>query len=176
VKFLYILILSIFFNNISFAQRVSPKSAIVRLEEFNSIREDGLLTFEIEVKMADCMSHIELLDVSKFYKKKNIWDKIHDWWWFKVRKIYDFEVSKTFTRELSEDNYSLKDTDYLAEVIVMKCELIRLKSIFPRKLTKRKLEINLYSKSGKKVYSKVFTFKKYKILEEGEVRLGIEPS
>ena len=24
-----------------------------------------------------------------FERQKNLWDKIHDWWWFKIRKIYD---------------------------------------------------------------------------------------
>ena len=126
--------------------------------------------------MADCFSYVELTDVKKLNKKKNIWDKIYDWWWFKVRKIYDFEISKTFTRELTEDNYSLKDTESIEEIIVMKCDLIQLKSVFPRKLLKRKLELNLYSKSGKKVYTKTFTLRKIKILEENEVRLGVEPS
>lgn len=158
------------------SQKVNQKSAIIRLEQLNNLKGDGLLTFEIEVRMADCFSHVELIDVKKLNKKKNIWDKLHDWWWFKVRKIYDFEVSKTFTRELTEDNYSLKNTEFLDEVIVMKCDLIQLKSVFPRKLLKRKLELNLYSKSGKKIYSKTFTLRKMKILEEGEVRLGIEPS
>jgi hypothetical protein len=169
-----LLLLFFLLSTQSFSQRVNQKSATIRLEQLNNLKTDGLLTFEIEVRMADCFSYVELTDVKKLNKKKNIWDKIYDWWWFKVRKIYDFEISKTFTRELTEDNYSLKDTESIEEIIVMKCDLIQLKSVFPRKLLKRKLELNLYSKSGKKVYTKTFTLRKIKILEENEVRLGVK--
>jgi hypothetical protein len=172
----YLLVIFIFQINFLFGQRVYPKSAIIRLENFSTINSDGLLTFEIDVRMADCLSHIEMNDFDKIKKKKNVWDKLHDWWWFKVRNIYDFEVSKTYSRELQEDNYFLKETDYLSEQIYMKCDLIQLKSVFSRKTIKRKLQINLYSKSGKVVYSKIFILDKNKILQEMEVRLGIEPS
>ena len=126
--------------------------------------------------MADCLSYIEMNDFDKIKKKKNVGDKLHDWWWFKVRKIYDFEVSKTYSKELEEDNYFLKETDDLSEQIYMKCDLIQLKSVFSRKTIKRKLQINLYSKSGKVVYSKIFILYKNKLLEKMEVRLGVEPS
>lgn len=172
----YLIIIFIFQINFLFGQRVYPKTAIIRLENFSTINSDGLLTFEIDVRMADCLSHIEMNDFDKFKKKKNVGDKLHDWWWFKVRKIYDFEVSKTYSKELEEDNYFLKETDDLSEHISMKCDLIQLKSVFSRKTIKRKLQINLYSKSGKMVYSKTFILDKNKILQKMEVRLGIEPS
>ena len=176
MKFTYFICLFLIFSMIGYSQRVYPKSAIIRLEKFNSLNNDGLLTFEIGVRMADCLSHIEMNDVSRLKNKKNVRDKVHDWWWFKVRKIYDFEVSKTYSKELEEDNYFLEDTDDLSEQIYMKCELIQLKSIFSRESINKKLEINLYSKSGKKVYSKIFILNKNKLLEKMEVRLGIEPS
>ena len=172
----YLIIIFIFQINFLFGQRVYPKSAIIRLENFSTINSDGLLTFEIDVRMADCLSHIEMNDFDKIKKKKNVGDKLHDWWWFKVRKIYDFEVSKTFIGELNEENYYLKVLDDEEEHISMKCDLIQLKSVFSRKTIKRKLQINLYSKSGKVVYSKIFILDKNKILQEMEVRLGIEPN
>ena len=176
MKFTYFFCLFLIFCEIGYSQRVYPKTAIIRLEKFSSLNNDGILTFEIGVRMADCLSNIELNDMKKKEKKKNIWDKLHDWWWFKIRKIYDFEVSKTFTKEIYDHEYFLKDTDDLSEQIYMKCELIQLKSVFSRESVNRKLEINLYSKSGKKVYSKIFILNKNKLLENMEVRLGIEPS
>ena len=172
----YLIIIFIFQINFLFGQRVYPKTAIIRLEKFSSLNNDGLLTFEIGVRMADCLSNIEMNDMKKKEKKKNVWDKLHDWWWFRIRKIYDFEVSKTYTKEIHENEYFLRDTDDLSEQIYMKCELIQLKSVFSRKTINRKLEINLYSKSGKKVYSKIFILNKNKLLEKMEVHLGIEPS
>ena len=176
MRFAFLSVLFLFLCSNIKAQRVYPKTALIRLEKFNSLNDDGLLTFEISVRMADCLSHIEMNDFDKIKKKKNVGDKLHDWWWFKVRKIYDFEVSKTYSKELEEDNYFLKETDDLSEQIYMKCDLIQLKSVFSRKTIKRKLQINLYSKSGKMIYSKTFILDKNKILQKMEVRLGIEPS
>ena len=138
----YLLFTLIYFSIIfvGVSQRVYPKSAIIRLEKFNPLKDDGLLTFEIEVRMADCLSEIEILDVEKFKPKKNFGDKIHDWWWFKVREIYDFNVSKRFIKEIREIDYSLKETDNLSEVIVMKCELIQLKSVFSMLILSIKLK------------------------------------
>jgi hypothetical protein len=171
VRFLFTTFIYFSIILVGTSQRVYPKSAVIRLEKFNPIKDDGMLTFEIEVRMADCLESIELIDVEKFKPKKNLGDKIHDWWWFKVREIYDFNVSKRYTKEISDLDYSLKETDDLSEVIVMKCELIQLKSVFSRKETKKKLKIVLYSKSGKSIYEKVFILNRYKILEEGEIYL-----
>jgi hypothetical protein len=170
----YLIIFFIFQINFLFGQRVYPKTAIIRLENFSTISNDGLLTFEIDVRMADCLSEIEMNDMDKKKKKKSIWNRIHDWWWFKIRRIHDFESSKTYTKQLKEDNYYLIDDE--KEHISMKCDLIQLKSVFPGKAIKKKIEINLYSKNGKRVYSKIFILDKNKLLEKMEVRLGVEPS
>jgi hypothetical protein len=174
MRFTFLSVLFLFLCTNIKAQRVYPKTAIIRLENFNTISNDGLLTFEIDVRMADCLSEIEINDMDKKTKKKNIWNKIHNWWWFKVRGIHDFESSKTYTKQIKEDYYYLKDDD--EEHISMKCDLIQLKSVFSGKTIKKKIEINLYSKNGKKVYSKIFILDKNKLLEKMEVRLGIEPS
>jgi hypothetical protein len=157
-----------------FSQKVYDKSATITFEPYNSIIIDGQLRFEIDVRMSDCLENIEILDIDKIKIKKNIWDKIHDWWWFKIRRNFDFKISKRFTLELNEDNYHLRE-DESDEQIYMKCDILTLKSIFERKTLKKKLQINLYSKSGKKVYSKIFILDKLKLIENGEVRIGIEP-
>ena len=176
MKYFYFVCFFLIFCEVGYCQRVYPKTAIIRLEKFSSLSNDGILTFEIEVRIADCLSHLEINDMNKRGEKRTIWNRIHDWWWFKVRKIYDFEVSKTFTKEIEDDEYFLRDTDDLSEQIYMKCNLIPLKSVFSNKSINRKLEINIYSMSGKKVYSKIFILNKNKLLEEMEVRLGVEPS
>ncbi len=166
----------IFISHICFSQRVYEKSAKITLDKFDGLTEDGQLYFEIEVRMADCLSYLEFKDYSKLKEKKNIGDRLHDWWWFKVREIYDFEVSQIYTIEIQDYDYYLKDTDELEEIIVMKCKLMQLKSVFSRKKIKRKIQIDIYSMSGKIVYSKVFMLNKVKLIEDGEVRLGVEPS
>lgn len=168
----WFIILSIIISNQTLCQRVNQKSAKILLQDYSFVQNDGLLFFEIEVRMADCLQELELLDVSSVRNKKNIWDKVHDWWWFKIRKVYDFGISKRYSKELSEDNYTLRETDILEEVIVMKCELIRLKSIFIRKMTIRKLKINIYSKSGKIIYSKLFILDKNKLIQEQEIEIN----
>jgi hypothetical protein len=168
-------LLLFFITNISLCQKVSEKSATIKFEQYNSIVVDGLLYFEIDVRLSDCLSHIEIIDVDKMRIKKNLWDKIYDWWWFKVRKKFDFHISKKYTLILHESDYYLRE-DGVSEQIYMKCELITLQSIFGRKYSKKRIQINLYSKTGKIVYSKKVILKKIKLVEEGEVRLGIEPS
>ena len=134
-----------------------------------------MLSFEIDVRMADSFSHFEINDFDRIRIKKNVWDKIYDWWWFKVRKNLDFQKSKTFRKDIFETDYYLRD-DQDSEQIYLKIDLITLKSIFGRKYLKKNLELNLYSKSGRKIYSKKITLDKYKLIENKEVRLGIEPS
>jgi hypothetical protein len=150
----------------SISQRVGPQPAILRLEKVNTLQGDGLLTFEINVRMADCLQKIELNDAERVHRRKTIWDKIHDWWWFRIRKIYDFEVSHTFSRELQEDDYYLSEDGN--EQIYMKCELISLKSIYKRKENQKRLEINVYSKSGKKIYSKTFILDRERLIQNSE--------
>jgi hypothetical protein len=163
--------LFLFLCKISSAQRVGALPVILRLENYSTNTNDGLLTFEIDVRMADCIHYIEIIDVDKIKKDKNTRDKLHDWWWFKVRKIYDFSVSKTFTKKIHEDDYFLKDLKEGAEHIFMKCNLLQLKSVFGRKTFRKRLEINVYSLSGKKIYSKTFILDKNKLIEDGEIVL-----
>lgn len=173
-RIIYLLIILLISFN-SFAQKVNPKSATITFQPTNSLTIDGLLFFEIDVRMSDCLSNIEIIDIDKMKIKKNLWDKIYDWWWFKVRRRFDFQFSKRYSRDLHEENYFLRE-DESSEQIYMKCELISLQSVFGRKNLNKNLEINLYSKSGRKVYTKKFKLNKIKLVEESEVRLGVEPS
>ena len=162
--------------NFLYSQRVGSEPAIIGLTNVNAYTNDATLTFQIDCRMADCIMYVEINDFDKIKGKKNFWDKIHDFWWFKILKIYDFEVSHTFKRFTDEEHYFLDDRNDGKEHIMMKCELINLRSIFGRKKLKRKLQINVVSKSGKTIYTKIFTLDKTKLLMKQEVRLGIEPS
>ena len=160
----------ILFTHTLQAQKLFNKSAKISLSNYNTLSVDGTLCFEIDVRISDCLSHIELKDSDEFKSKKNIWDKIYDWWWFKIKRRYDFQISKQFILNLAEDNYHLRDNTSDVQ-IYMKCELMSLKSLFGRKDINKKVEINIYSKSGKKIYTKVVKLNKYKIIQDGSLNL-----
>jgi len=155
----------VFLTNISLGQRVGLKPPIFEVEKFNSLQNDGMLTFDIDCRMADCIWMVQIIDIEKYKTKKTFWDKIHDWWWFKIIKRFDFEIAKKFNKEISSDNYYLKDLGDGSENIYMKCELITLKSLFGRKSTKKRIRINIFSLSGKKIYTRDFLLDKIKLLE-----------
>jgi hypothetical protein len=60
----------------------------------------------------------------------------------------------------------LKDLDDGKEHIYMKCELITIKSLFGRKSLKKRVRINIFSLSDKKIYTKDFLLEKIKLLEK----------
>ena len=163
--------LFLFLCKISSAQRVGMRPVTLRLENYSAVSDDGMLTFEIDVRMADCIDYIEINDVDKIKKVKSTRDKLHDWWWFKVRQIYDFKSARTFTKEIHESDYFLKDLGDDEEHISMKCDLLQMKSVFGRKTIRKRLEINIYSLSGKKIYSKTIVLDKNELIEEEEIIL-----
>lgn len=161
-------ILLIFFYSLTFisnGQRVGNKPPIFTLENYSSISNDGTIFFDIDVKMSDCLSHIEIKDIDKLKKKRTFWDWLHDFWWFKILRVFDFERSKVFTRNIDIDNYYLKEENDGLEHIHMKVELLSLKSVFGRD-QKKKILVNLYSLSTKIVYSKEFFLDRNKLIEE----------
>ena len=70
MKYFYFVCFFLIFCEIGYCQRVYPKTAIIRLEKFSSLNNDGILTFEIDVRMADCLSNIEMNDMKKKKKRK----------------------------------------------------------------------------------------------------------
>jgi hypothetical protein len=165
MKILFLTIFLSFLSLESFGQMVGKKEPIIRLKDYNIITDDGIITFEIDVRMSDCLDYLELNDMTKRKKDKTFWDKLYEWWWFKVLKIYNFEISKTLHKKLTIDNYFLLDSDDDQEHIVMRTDIIPLKSLFGRKL-KKKVQINLFSMTGKCVYSKEFILNKNKLIEK----------
>lgn len=155
-------------SNFGLGQRVGTKPPVFGIDNFNSMTSDGILTFELDCRMADCVATVQIIDIEKIKKKKSLWDYIYDWWWFKVVKRFDFQTAKVFSQEITADDYFLKDLDDGQEHIYMKCQLITLKSLFGRKSIKKRIRINVYSLSGKKIYTKDFTLDKYKLIESLE--------
>jgi len=163
------LVFILFITSAGLSQKVGSNPPKIYIENYSPITNDGTLFFDIDVRIADCLSYIEVNDMVKLKKKKTIWDKIHDWWWFKVLKKYDFEISKTFIRKLKVDDYYIAEIDDGQEHIYVKCELMNMKSLFGRK-TKKEVQINLVSLSMKTVYSKEFTLYKSKLIQNYENR------
>lgn len=155
-------------SNFGLGQRVGSRPAIFALEKYNSLSNDGVITFEIDCRMADCVSFVQIVDIDKIKQRKNIWDKIHDWWWFKIIKRFDFQTEKELNVEINVDNYFLKDLDDGKEHIYFKCELITLKSLFGRKYTKKRVRINIFSLSGRQIYTKDITLDKNRLIESIE--------
>lgn len=160
------LLLLIFLCNcgLVLSQKVGRYPPRVTIENFNTINSDGIICFEIDVRVSDCIAYVELIDLSEYKENKNIIDKIHDWWWFKVLKIYNFETEKKIRKEIDIENYSLRETSDNSELIVMKTEIISLKSLFGRKLQKD-VRIDVYSLSSKIIFSKKYHFDKIKLIE-----------
>jgi hypothetical protein len=145
----------------SSGQKIGRHPPKIYVENYSALSNDGTIFFEIDVRMSDCLSHIEIKDITKVKTKRTFWDWLHDFWWFKILRIYDFEISKVYSKELDVDNYYLKEDEI--ESIYMKTELLSIKSIFGRK-DKMKLLVNLYSHSGKVVYTKEFVLYKDKLI------------
>jgi len=162
-KLLFFLILINF--NLVLGQRVGMKPPKFYVEDYSSLSNDGTIFFEIDVRMSDCLSHIEIKDITKVKTKRTFWDWLHDFWWFKILRIFDFEISKIFTKELEVENYYLKDTGDGLEHIYMKSELLSIQSMFGRTY-KKKILVNLYSHSGKIVYTKDFVLDKNKLIQD----------
>ncbi len=155
----------LFYKTNTFGQRVYPKTAKLILIDYSSLSNDGLIFFEIEVRMSDCISQIELIDIDNYKLKKNIWDKLYDFWWFKIMKVYNFSKTKKFSKEISESDYTLKDLDDGKEHILMDVSLLNIKSLYSRKETTKRIRIILHSFSGKIIYDKNFNIDKTDLIQ-----------
>jgi hypothetical protein len=149
-----------------YCQRVGTKEPLFALENYSQISGDGMVTFEIDCRMPETIETVELNDIKKKKKnERNFFDKLDDWWWFKVRKIYNFEIAKTYTFKPANENYYLKDLGDDYEHIYMKCNLIPLKSLFVRN-NRKQIEIILYNIAGKIIYNRKFTLDKNSLIKD----------
>lgn len=106
------------------AQTIGRKKPKMELLSYNPLKDDGELALEIDVKMADCISHLELLSEN---------------------------TKKPIKVEVAEDDYYLSEDG--EEQIYMRVSLGSMKEILKKK-KELPSDLVIYSKSGKQIYSR----------------------
>ena len=112
------------FSENAIAQTVGRKKPKMELLGYNPLKDDGELTFEIDVRMADCISHLELLSENS---------------------------RKPLKVEVAESDYYLSEDGQ--EQIYMKVTLGSMKEILKKK-KELPSDLTIFSKSGKPIYSR----------------------
>lgn len=114
----------------SSAQTVGRKAPKLTLKDYNPSKEDGNLQFEVDVRMADCISYIELKNEA---------------------------TKKPVKVEVNENDYYLDEENgrdiYLRLEVGTLKELLRKKESLPTALT-------IFSKSGKPIYTNQLSISK----------------
>jgi hypothetical protein len=127
---IFCLVCMLGFSGFSNAQTIGKKSPRVELHNYNPIKEDGELIFQIDVRMADCVSHLE-------FSSEN--------------------AKKPIQISVTENDYILsEDGD---EQIYLKVALGNLKEIMKKK-KELPIDLSIFSKSGKLIYSKQLNLQK----------------
>lgn len=106
------------------AQTVGRKKPKMELLSYNPLKDDGELALEIDVRMADCISHVEL---------------------------FSGNSKKPLKVEVAEDDYYLSEDG--EEQIYMRVSLGSMKEILKKK-KEMPSDLTIYSKSGKPIYSR----------------------
>jgi len=153
-------ILFFFTLNVSIGQRIDNEELVWTLTDYDRISKDGYIQVEVDVRMADVVSYVELNDVWVEKDDKKIWDKISDWWWFKVLKRPNYYVNRSFTKTISIENYFLVTGNDNNEKIVLRTKLIPLRSLFGNK-EKINVQFIIHRKGDNNViYSENLIFKR----------------
>lgn len=134
-KILLLLALSFFVHAVDgLGQTIGRKSVKLELLSYNPIKDDGEMVLEMDVRMADCVSHLEITcETSK----------------------------KPMVVEVSEEDYYLSEDG--EEQIFMKVSLGSMKEILKKK-TEIPAGLTVFSKSGKAIYSKQHILKKEELI------------
>lgn len=153
-------ILFFFILNFSIGQRIGNDEPIWTLTEYNQISKDGYIQVEIDVRMADIVSYVELNDVRVEKDDKKIFDKISDWWWFKVLRRPNYYITRSFTKTISIENYVIVIDNDNMEKIVLRTKLVPLSSLFGNKKVMI-VQFIIHRKGDNKIiYSDILTFKR----------------
>ena len=131
-------VLAISVQIISFAQTVGRKPPKISLSEYDKDKDDGTLNFEVDVRMADCISYIE------FKNDAN-------------RKPLQVQVAEK-DYFLSEENG--RDILLRLQVGSLK-DFLRKKDILPTELV-------IYSKTGKPIYSNELSINRSELISSAE--------
>lgn len=106
------------------AQTIGRKKPKMELLSYNPLKDDGELALEIDVRMADCISHLELQGEG---------------------------LKKPLKVEVAEDDYYLSEDG--EEQIYMRVSLGSMKEILKKK-KEMPSDLIIYSKSGKAIYNR----------------------
>lgn len=116
------------------AQTVGRKQPKIALKDYRPNDDDGTVTFEVDVRMADCISYIEL---------KNDAHK------------------KPIQVQVSEKDYFLSEEN--GQDILLRLPVGTLKELLKKK-EKLPTELTIYSKSGKPIYTNEVALSKYDLI------------
>lgn len=116
------------------AQTVGKKAPKLSITEYNREKEDGMLQFEVDVRMADCISYVEIRPQGS---KKPI-------------QVY-----------VSEKDYYLSEEN--GRDILLRIPLCSLKDILRKKETVS-TALTIFSKSGKPIYTNELSVNKNDLL------------
>lgn len=118
----------------SYAQTIGRKKARMELSNYNPLKDDGEIVLEIDVRMADCVSYLEITSENS---------------------------KKPMAVEVSEENYYISEDG--EEQIYLKVVLCSMKEILKKR---KEISVNLtiYSKSGKPIYTKQHNIKKEELI------------
>jgi hypothetical protein len=116
-------LLCLVIGTVSFCQTVGRKPPKVILKEYSVKEEDGRLEFEVDVRMADCISYIEI-------KNK--------------------DSKKPLQVQVNENDYYLDEQN--GQEIFLRLSLGSLKQLL-RKRETLDASLVIYSKSGKPIYT-----------------------
>lgn len=112
------------------AQTVGRKPPKVVLKEYDQKKDDGKLEFEVDVRMADCISYIE---------------------------IKNPDSKKPVKVEVTENDYYLDEEN--GSDIILRLSLGTLKEIL-RKRESLAADLTIYSKNGKPIYTNELSLNK----------------
>jgi hypothetical protein len=112
------------------AQTVGRKAPKISLQDYNAAKDDGNLQFEVDVRMADCISYIEL--------KNEV-----------TRKPVKIDVT--------ENDYFLSDEN--GRDILLRLQMGRMKK-YLKKQANQTTALTIFSKTGKPIYSNELTINK----------------
>ena len=116
------------------AQTVGKKPPKVVLKDYNYKQDDGNLEFEVDVRMADCISYIE---------------------------IKNPDARKAVQVQVTENDYYLSEEN--GQDIILRLSLGTLKEIL-KKREMMAADLIIYSKSGKPIYTNEVALSKYDLI------------
>jgi hypothetical protein len=119
------------------AQTVGKKPPKVVLKDYNYKQDDGNLEFEVDVRMADCISYIE---------------------------IKNPDTKKPVQVQVTENDYYLSEEN--GQDIILRLSLGTLKDIL-KKREVLAAGLIIYSKSGKPIYSNELSLNKADLISAG---------